>query len=240
MLVPWRSSTYEYAANIEEALRALNNTRRGRRVVKLLRANKARFVYIRLVGSGAGLTLGNFIFLNPEMRNPDVIVKPDKAAVVAHEVTHFSQWLRQRKCRFGSLANERIGNAVDKMIEYELSKQEKQRLLQERDAITGRIPVTEEDEERLADIERKIEDIDRSMERLSKDCEDLICRGRKAAYEWLKKRWNGYRTFPERQPTYWRVRQWLPQVLFIMTGERIELYPPFKLRAALQLLYRKS
>ena len=118
-----------------------------------------------------------------------MIVQPDKAAVFAHEVTHFGQWLRQRKSRFGSLANERVANAVELMVKCELLGQEK-------------------------------------PEHLSEDCKELICRGRQAAYDWLRNRWRGYGTFPERQPTYRQWRQWLPQVLFIATGERIELHPP--------------
>lgn len=184
-----RSSTHEYGDNIEAALEVLSNTRRGRRVVELLRKHKARFVYIGLVGQGAGLTLGNFILLNPEMRAPDVIVQPNKAAVFAHEATHFGQWLRQRKSRFGSLANERVANAVELVVKCELLGQEKPTYL-------------------------------------SDDCEELICKGRQAAYRWLENYWRGYSTFPERQPAYWQWKQWLPQVLFIATGGRIELHPP--------------
>ena len=203
-MIPSSSSSHTYDANIEAALGVLSNTRRGRRVVELLRKHKARFVYTSFVPQGAGLTLGDFIFLNPEMRDPTVIVQPDKAALVAHEATHFGQWLRQtsvsasaelsrasvepRRSRFGSLANERVANAVELMVKCELLGQERPR-------------------------------------HLSQDCRELICRGRQAAYKWLKNYWRGYGTFPERQPTYAQWRQWLPQVLFIATGERIELYP---------------
>ena len=188
-MMPSRSSSYTYDANIEVALDVLSNTRRGRRVVELLRKHRVRFVYPSFVPQGAGLTLGNLIFLNPEMRAPDVIVQPDKAAVVAHEATHFGQWLRQRKSRVGSLANERVANAVELMVKCELLGEEK-------------------------------------PEHLSEDCKELICRGRQTAYDWLRNRWRGYGTFPEQQPTYRQWRQWLPQVLFIATRERIELHPP--------------
>lgn len=189
MLTPSRSSSYTYDTNIEAALGVLSNTRRGRRVVELLRKHKVRFVYTSFVPQGAGLTLGNFIFLNPEMKAPDVIVQPDKTAVLAHEATHFGQWLRHRRSRFGSLTNERVANAVELMVKCELVGEEK-------------------------------------PGRLSEDCKELICRGREAAYRWLKNYWRGYGTFPERQPTYWQWTHWLPQVLFIATRERIELHPP--------------
>jgi len=188
MLIPSRSSSYTYDANIEAALGVLSNTRRGRRVVELLRKHRVRFVYTSFVAQGAGLTLGNFIFLNPKMRDPDVIVQPDKAAVLAHEAMHFGQWLRQRRSRFGSLANERVANAVELMVKCELLGQEK-------------------------------------PGHLIEDCKELLCRGRQAAYKWLKNYWRGYGTFPERLPTYRQWRQWLPQVLFIATRARIELHP---------------
>ena len=173
-MIPSRSSSYTYDANIEAALEVLSNTRRGRRVVELLRKHRVRFVYTNLVPPGAGLTLGNFILLNPEMRDPDVIVQPEKAAVLAHEATHFWQWLRQRRSRFGSLDNERVANAVELMVKCELLGEEK-------------------------------------PAHLIEDCKELICRGRQAAHNWLRNRWRGYGTFPERQPTYRQWRRWIPR-----------------------------
>jgi len=194
--------SYTYDSNIEAALRVLSNTRRGHRIVELLRNHRARFVYTGLVPRGAGLTLGNLIFLNPEMRDPTLTAQLDKAALVAHEATHFWQWLRQRKSRFGSQANERVGNAVERTIKCELLN-------------------------------------DQGPSRLNSDRTELVSRGRQAAYGWLRNYWRGYGTFPERQPSYRQWRLWLPQVLFIVSGERVELYPPFELRSALQLLRRR-
>lgn len=202
MLAPSEDVNYTYDRNIEAALRVLSNTRRGRRIVELLRKHQARFLYTGLVPRGAGLTLGNLIFFNPEMRDPTVTAQVDKAVLVAHEATHFWQWLRQRRSRFGSQASERVGNAVERMIKCELLD-------------------------------------DQGPSRLNDDRKELVSKGRQAAYAWLKNYWRGYGTFPERQPTYRQWRQWLPQVLFIVTGERIELLPPFELRTALRLFLRK-
>ncbi len=201
-MAPSEDVKYTYASNIEAALRVLSVTRRGRRIVELLRKHEARFMYTAMVPRGAGLTLGNLIFLNPEMRDPAVTAQVDKAVLVAHEATHFWQWLRQRRSRFGSQANERVGNAVERMIKCELLH-------------------------------------DRGASSLNDDLTELVSRGRQAACRWLKNYWRGYGTFPERQPTYRQWRQWLPQVLFIATGERIELQPPFQCSSLLRLFRRK-
>jgi hypothetical protein len=201
-MTPEADVRHTYDGNIEAVLGVLGTTRRGRRIVRLLRKHKVRFVYTRLVPLGAGLTLGRAIFLNPEMRDPTLIVQPDKAALVAHEATHFQQWLRQRRSRLGSLANERMGNAVERMVRCELLGQD-------------------------------------TPAQLTDDLRELVSSGREAAYGWLKRYWRGYGTFPERQPTYRQWRQWLPQLLFIATGERIEVHPPMRLRVALRSLRRR-